>query len=176
MKAVRKYYEQLGEEFERALNEMLAFDAIVCNTDRHLGNFGVLVDSHTNKIIAPAPLFDHGNALFSLAGDKTGRMKHCWKRTFPHCFPVCMKIIWKRQDPIWTGRISKKKIRRLLNFKFENPGTYNYPAKRIKDNRVTSKKKSLFIAVVKLRLTEIIHWILLHRKAQSAPVQRQKNP
>ena len=46
-----------------ALEDMLVFDAIICNTDRHYGNFGVLVDNKTNAIAAPAPLFDHGNSL-----------------------------------------------------------------------------------------------------------------
>jgi hypothetical protein len=46
---------------------MFVFDAIICNTDRHFGNFGVLVDNKTNKIVAPAPLFDHGNSLFNYA-------------------------------------------------------------------------------------------------------------
>ena len=61
MRAVRDYYESLGLEYIKALNEMIVFDALICNTDRHFGNFGVLVDSRNNKIIAPAPLFDHGN-------------------------------------------------------------------------------------------------------------------
>ena len=44
---------------------MLLFDAVIYNTDRHLGNFGLLVDSKTNKIIRPAPIFDNGNSLFN---------------------------------------------------------------------------------------------------------------
>ena len=68
MKAVRVFYESLGEECVKALNDMIALGAVIFNTDRHYGNFGFLVDSHTNKIIAPAPLFDHGNALLNLAG------------------------------------------------------------------------------------------------------------
>ena len=47
---------------------MIIFDAIICNTDRHYGNFGFLIDNKTNKIIEPAPLFDHGNSLFNFAG------------------------------------------------------------------------------------------------------------
>lgn len=68
MKAVREYYKKLGTEFEKALNDMIVFDALIFNTDRHFGNFGFLVDSHKNEIIAPAPLFDHGNSLLNFAG------------------------------------------------------------------------------------------------------------
>ena len=70
MKAIIEYYRHMGSDFEKALRDMLVFDAIVCNTDRHFGNFGVIVDSHTNRIMKPAPLFDHGNALFNFAGNE----------------------------------------------------------------------------------------------------------
>lgn len=46
---------------------MLVFDAVILNEDRHFGNFGLLVDSHTNKIIAPAPIFDNGYSLLCYA-------------------------------------------------------------------------------------------------------------
>ena len=68
MKAVREYYETLGSTFTDALDDMLVFDALICNTDRHFGNFGLLVDNERNKPVSPAPLFDHGNSLFNFAG------------------------------------------------------------------------------------------------------------
>ena len=43
------------------------FDALIFNTDRHMGNFGFRVDNDTNEIIGPAPIFDNGYGLFSLA-------------------------------------------------------------------------------------------------------------
>ena len=52
MKAVRAYYENLGPEYVDALNDMIVFDAVIYNTDRHYGNFGLHVDSKTNKIVA----------------------------------------------------------------------------------------------------------------------------
>ena len=47
---------------------MLLLDAVIYNSDRHYGNFGFLIDNKTNEIIAPAPLFDHGNSLLNFAG------------------------------------------------------------------------------------------------------------
>ena len=70
MKSVSEYYASLGPQFVKALNDMFLLDALICNTDRHFGNFGFLVDNHTNKIVAPAPLFDHGNSLFNYAGNE----------------------------------------------------------------------------------------------------------
>lgn len=131
MKAVRKYYESLGKEFVEALNDMLAFDAIVCNTDRHFGNFGVLVDSHTNKIVAPAPLFDHGNALFSLAGEENWGDDALMDEYISTLLP-CTYDDYFDEVKVCIDSSLRKKIHKLLNFKFENLGTYNYSAKKIK--------------------------------------------
>ncbi len=57
---------------ESALNDprfasIFFFDALIFNTDRHMGNFGFLVDNDTNEIAGPAPIFDNGYGLFALA-------------------------------------------------------------------------------------------------------------
>lgn len=59
-KAVTEYYQQLGPEYTSALGDMIVLDALICNVDRHYGNFGFLIDNNSNQIVAPAPLFDHG--------------------------------------------------------------------------------------------------------------------
>lgn len=64
---IREYYASLGSDFLEEFYDMILFDAVIYNTDRHLGNFGLLVDSATNKIIRPAPVFDNGNSLFNTA-------------------------------------------------------------------------------------------------------------
>lgn len=46
------------------LCDMLAFDALICNTDRHLTNFGFLRESRTGLILGLAPVFDNGRGLF----------------------------------------------------------------------------------------------------------------
>jgi hypothetical protein len=65
--AVASYCRQMGEEYAQGLSDMLALDALICNTDRHYNNFGFLADSHTNEFVSFAPLFDHGNSLFHQA-------------------------------------------------------------------------------------------------------------
>lgn len=46
---------------------MLVFDSLIYNEDRHFGNFGVLRDNSTGKVIEPAPIFDNGISLFNYA-------------------------------------------------------------------------------------------------------------
>lgn len=46
---------------------MMIADAITINTDRHLGNFGVLVDTMTNQLLSYAPAFDYNLAMMPYA-------------------------------------------------------------------------------------------------------------
>ncbi|MCM1232046.1 MAG: hypothetical protein NC489_18145 [Ruminococcus flavefaciens] len=50
-----------GEKFR----EMLLFDAIIFNYDRHLGNMQFLYDSDTLEVLDIAPIFDNGAGLAS---------------------------------------------------------------------------------------------------------------
>ena len=58
------WVKSLGPEQLERFCDMLAFDALVCNTDRHFTNFGVLRDNFTGCPIGLAPIFDNGRSLF----------------------------------------------------------------------------------------------------------------
>ncbi len=62
-KICQKYNE------EESFCSMIVLDAIIYNTDRHLGNFGFIVDNDTYQIKRFAPIFDHNMSLFSRALD-----------------------------------------------------------------------------------------------------------
>lgn len=49
-------------------DDLMVFDALICNTDRHLGNFGMIIDNNTNKILRPAPIFDNGLSMMTYIG------------------------------------------------------------------------------------------------------------
>lgn len=144
MTAVIDYYRSLGEEYVKALNNMLVFDALISNTDRHFGNFGFLVDTKTNKIVAPAPLFDHGNSLFNYAG-KDDLVSN---ETLQNYVDTLMPCVY--DDFIGTAKSvlsneNKEGLRRLLNFKFKKHTRYNLPEKRLKliENQIKSRAKLL---------------------------------
>lgn len=40
--------------------DMMVFDTLICNQDRHLGNFGYLINNNTGELLKPAPLYDNG--------------------------------------------------------------------------------------------------------------------
>lgn len=131
MRAVRDYYESLGLEYIKALNEMIVFDALICNTDRHFGNFGVLVDSRNNKIIAPAPLFDHGNSLFNFAGEESWQSETLLEEYASTLLPCVYEEFISEAGKNLDDDL-RKKLRKALNFKFRNIDRYNYPDKKLK--------------------------------------------
>lgn len=130
MQAVRAYYKKLGEEFEKALNDMFIFDALIFNTDRHYGNFGFLIDSHTNEIIAPAPLFDHGNSLFHFAGLDALKSKKSFLKYAEAQMPCVYDDYVEEAKKVLTHEW-RSAIRRLLDFKLPRHSRYNLSKERL---------------------------------------------
>lgn len=67
LKEPPKHYDKLRLMIEisniygkESFGNLMLFDALICNIDRHLGNFGMIVDNNTGKILRPAPIFDNG--------------------------------------------------------------------------------------------------------------------
>ena len=130
MEAVTSYYEKMGAAYSKALADMLVLDAIICNTDRHFGNFGFLVDNRTNEIVAPAPLFDHGNSLFNFAG-KDDLASDAALTAYAQTLMPCVY-----DDFIGTAKAvltaeHREGLRRLLNFRFKRHSRYNLPEERL---------------------------------------------
>ena len=131
MTAVREYYETLGKEFVEALNDMLVLDAIIMNTDRHFGNFGFIIDNKTNKIVAPAPLFDHGNALLNFAGRDDLENDEALKAYADTLLPCVYDDFIGTAKTVLTQK-HREGLRKLLGFKFKKNSRYNLPDKRLK--------------------------------------------
>ena len=145
--AVWEYYKSLGPIFEKAFNNMIVFDAIICNTDRHYGNFGVLVDSKTNKIIAPAPLFDHGNSLFNYAGEENLVSneileKYITENLFPRVYDDFIETAKEHLDDDL-----RKNIKKLFNFKFRKHSRYNLNNNRLHrlEHQIQERAKALLM-------------------------------
>lgn len=131
MQAVKAYYKELGTDFEKALNEMLIFDALIFNTDRHYGNFGFLVDSHTNRILAPAPLFDHGNSLFNFAGADALKSRESFLKYAKVQMP-CVYDDYVAEAKAGLTHEWRGAIRKLLNFRIPRHSRYNLSKERLR--------------------------------------------
>lgn len=136
-----EYYDKMGKEFGEQIRSMLVFDALVYNEDRHFGNFGVLRDNHTGKIIAPAPIFDNGLSLFCYAGrdDLPNLDDYAKTRSNPYNISyeeVCAEVMGTKQ---------KEQLRRMIGFKFKR-----HPSINLSEEHLNSIERILEIRVRKL--------------------------
>lgn len=126
--AVVKYYDERGTAFSDAVRDMLVFDALTYNEDRHFGNFGVLRNNHTGEITSPAPIFDNGLALFALAmpSDYAGLEEYAKTRSpvYPNTTfdGLCATAITPRQTEM---------LRKLPNFSFSRHPKLNLPEEHV---------------------------------------------
>ncbi len=130
--AVEQRCAELGKDYSEALYDMILFDALVCNTDRHLGNFGVLVESRTNTITEPAPLFDHGNALFPFAFGEDLESDEALGRYAATLAPALYDDFFSMAQAHLTPA-RRSKLRKLLDFRFtKHRSVKNLPDKRLR--------------------------------------------
>ena len=126
--AVVKYYDNLGEQYALAVRDMLVFDALIYNEDRHFGNFGLLRDNKTGKITAPAPIFDNGIALFSLAMPDDYKNLDEYAKTR---FPVYGNATFEGIGRSFMTVRQIEKLRKMVNFSFKQHPKLNLPAEHL---------------------------------------------
>lgn len=142
--AVRGYYEKLGPDYVKALDDMLILDAVIFNTDRHFGNFGFLVDNETNRIVAPAPLFDHGNSLFNFAGNDDLTSDKALSDYAETLLPCVYDDYVGTAKQVLTPE-HKDALRHLLTFRFKKHPRYNLPDVRLRliEKQIQRRAKEL---------------------------------
>ena len=128
IKEIAEYLQNMGEDYFNAFSDMMIFDALIYNTDRHLNNFGLMVDNMTNRPYAFAPIFDNGLSLFNfaMADDFADLETYAMSRLSAFSVPfdeIAKAFISSRQ---------KEQLHRLQTFKFIRHTRYNLPAARLK--------------------------------------------
>ncbi len=128
LRTVADYLRDLGEEYYDRYVDMLIFDALIYNEDRHFGNFGLMIDNKTNKPYAFSPIFDNGISLFNYAmpSDFQDLDSYAKTRTAANGIPfenIVREFITPRQ---------KQQLRRMIGFEFKSDNNYNLPKKRLK--------------------------------------------
>lgn len=118
-------FEDLGlrEQFE----DLLIFDALVYNTDRHLNNYGFLRDNSTYEVIGMAPIFDNGCGMLPYYTLDRDINEYAKKYDYQNSglsnddiFALCLKDR------------HKKMLSRLIDFTFPKHPLFDLPEERIK--------------------------------------------
>lgn len=114
VKDILALYERYG--FGDFCRRMFIFDALCLNVDRHLGNFGMLFDTDTLQICAPAPLYDNNRSLlFDLDDDQLERADWFLQKVKPR---IGMSFLSVGKGML-TDSI-RKDLKSLQGFRFEN--------------------------------------------------------
>ena len=109
------------------LRRMFVLDALILNTDRHLGNFGFLFDNQTMKVKTAAPMFDHNRSLlFDLDEDQL--VKPEW---YVGKCRLCIGVDFiKTARGMLTGEI-RQELKNLDGFRFRPHSTIELPEERL---------------------------------------------
>lgn len=152
-----RFMRSLSEESEESFRAMLVCDAIIFNTDRHLGNVGVLVDNDTVQPIKMAPVFDYNLSLFPYASvaelQAPGDMLLAYT-------PIIGDDFTRIAQQAMTDEI-RDRVKGLEGFQFSYRGDANFPESRIK---VLEK-------IVDQQIDAVLSRNILHTKDVFIPVQ-----
>lgn len=132
-----EYCKDFGSDIYDAFVDMIVFDALIYNEDRHFGNFGMMVDNKNNKPYAFAPLFDHGLSLFNYAMQDDLNDLSTYAKTRSSAYGVPFDNLVKE---FITPR-QKEMLRKMIGFKFERDRNYNLPSKRLKAIEIYLQKR-----------------------------------
>ena len=128
LSACLDFFAAISSQALDDIKSMLVFDAVIYNEDRHFGNFGVLMDSHSCTILNAAPIFDNGVSLFNYAmnDDIDNLQEYAKTRTNPYDVPyetICREVMGNKQ---------REQLKKLIRFNFTRHRSYNLPEKRLK--------------------------------------------
>ena len=133
---------------------MILFDAICINTDRHFGNFGLLRDNHSGNYTDFAPIFDNGESLLSKTMPDIFIDKSKFKEYIQR-EEVNISYYGVSYDELVLEFCNKshiKKLRKLLDFKFEKHHSYNLSDERIDClNFMISERAKRFIDILNIK-------------------------
>lgn len=101
--------------------DMMLFDSLIANHDRHLGNFGMIVDNNSGEYLRPAPVFDNGFSL--LYGAAQSELNENLDNLF--LSEKCKYFSADMQAKLFVEQRHLKNVRKLLNFKFTKHPKYN---------------------------------------------------
>lgn len=125
------FFKNINEKAYDDFCNMIVFDALIYNTDRHTNNFGVLRDNATGKLEGMAPLFDHGYSIFDENREKYLKDLDSLKKYGQSLLPA-LGSSFEEEVKLFLGSKQRQMLRKLVGFKFRRHPLYNLPDQQIK--------------------------------------------
>lgn len=126
--------------------DMLLFDALICNPDRHAKNFGVLRDNETGDVLGMASLFDHNLSLFPYdVVDEFGKLEDRANTVY---YPRLSNLPFIEQVGLTMSERNHDMLRRMIGFELQNHPSYPVPRDRLDAlNRYLEKRTAELLKV-----------------------------
>lgn len=118
---------------KRKLLEMLLFDSVILNVDRHTGNFGFLINNDTRTITKFAPIFDNNYSLLPRLSIRD-RNREEITSDVNSAFPKTTELSFIQQGKlaIYLDKSLKENLKRLKDFEFDITGMKYFSKERAK--------------------------------------------
>ena len=120
--------KQFSDWFGKFYADMMVFDSLIINRDRHLGNFGMIVDNNTGEYLRPAPLFDNGCSM--LLGASKFDLKEGYTDYVASLY--CKYMDCDKQARLFVQERHISRLRKLLDFQFVKHPKYNISDETLK--------------------------------------------
>ena len=118
-----------GDRFRR----MMVLDALILNIDRHLGNFGLLIDNDTLKPLGMAPVFDHNRSMLFNLDDERFMSQNM--ETLIDIYPRLMGEFNLNANDMLTDEI-RNDLKNLSGFEFRLHDKFNWPKERLEKYQI----------------------------------------
>ncbi len=124
-------FEEIPEIFDKhgfrsEFNDLMVFDALIWNPDRHLNNYGFIIDNSTYKIEGMAPIFDNGEGLLPYYTMDKDIEEYSKKYDIQNSgLPFKSALVYCLEER------HKKMLSRLDGFKFPPDELFDLPAERV---------------------------------------------
>ncbi|MCR4593470.1 MAG: XRE family transcriptional regulator [Clostridiales bacterium] len=136
-----------GEQF----SDMIVFDSLIYNPDRHLQNFGVLKDSVTGEYVGFAPLFDNGEGLLSKGSKEAFTSRNAFWDYMETADVNTSQYGVDYLDLVdaFCGKEQIAKLRKVLDFRFIKHPKYNLPDNRLEliEDMVRERANELILTI-----------------------------
>ena len=122
------FMRSISEESEERFRAMLVCDSIIFNVDRHLRNFGILIDNDTIRPIRMAPIFDFNLSLFPYASE--AELSNPGDMVLQYA-PIIGNDFTRIGQQAMTDGI-RKNVKELRNFQFSFRGDKKFTESRVR--------------------------------------------
>lgn len=151
MLGVIRLYKDLG--YYEDLLKILTLDYLILNPDRHLSNFGFLVDSESYDIIKPFPIYDNGNSLLAYY-NKNNSLEEYINVLLPPKMYDTYDTILDLLDEEDLSTVKRMNVQRLKNFKIDRSELLRYKG----DICITNEKLDLIEEVINKQVNKFIEY------------------